>query len=268
VAVRTNLRTALDALNTDRSRRTLTDAGRTEQREKALAVAREHLSSHRQALELARAMLERRDALTSSTRVLREARFVPDDPSVYDDQVRELRLLREELMRQRIREELRDLPSDALAATIREAGATQNHALLHVAESVVASRKRAGEQTQLDAAVAALIDARQNIEPPKDVQRLESLFAQIDGAARDLEAAVNEIATGRELDDAAASARRIEAMKADGDTALEIGQRFAAERQAERQVRKQRAAQHAERIVADAIAGDEHDAAQMTNPAA
>lgn len=263
LAARTKLRADLDGLADNRL---LSDYGRRDLREKALATARAALVDFRAAQAMAAAVLERREALTSPARVLREAKFVRVDPDA-SAEVRELGLLREELTRQRLREELRDAPPEELVATIREAAATQHHALLHVAEQVVARRRRAGEPAAaLDDVTLALIDARQQIELPKDVAKLSVMFDTIAAAAGDLDAAITELGTGREVDDAGAASRRISEIAAEGGTPLEIGQKYAAERQTERAQRATRAKRRAAELVQEAIAADEGDAFAIPNP--
>jgi hypothetical protein len=138
-----------------------------------------------------------------------------------------------------------------------------NHALLHVADMVVARRKALGEPLKaLAPATSALADAERQVELPKDVQHLDALFTQLEATAADLDDTIAELATGAESREVRQRARRIDELMAEGAPAP--GQQYAAEREAERTARAQRATQRASAVVAEAISADEADALKIS----
>jgi hypothetical protein len=122
------LRDELAALDAPKARRILTDAGREEQRQKALAKSHAVLDEVRQALALVDGMLDRRDALAGRARVFQEARLVPVDP---DDPLKSE--LVEEMKRARLWTQLMTAPPDELKETIQTAAHSHNYALVHLA---------------------------------------------------------------------------------------------------------------------------------------
>jgi hypothetical protein len=246
----------LGALKTDRSQRNLTEAGRREYREAALAAAAKGLGEYREAATLARRTLERRASLVGVGQILRAARFFP--PGTDDDEsTKLLRGMAEQLTVFNTRNELADLSATELATEIHEAAATGNLPRLRVAEQVVARRKAGGVPVeQLTPASSALNAAYRDIELPRDVQRLDGRFKQLAEIADDLDVTVGELADGRESPNLAAKTRRVEELTAEGLDPIAVGRQFASEKEAERAEQKQRATKVADQLIVESVTTD------------
>lgn len=269
VATRDQMRDGIGALDDEGARRKLTDAYRAERRAEirmnALAAIQGPAS---QALALATALNGRREAVTGKESLLRSARFLEQLPLEHDGsdfydgnqhriRVNELRLLREEMMRVRLRDEFMDASPDELTDIVNDAAAKNDLAMLNLVRRVL--RKRApGEPKALVAAQSAMVSALEAITLPANVAELERIFDSIDRTAIGIAEALEEIETGR------APVATLEATDRISELAAEHGPvegpiRFAEERAAARKQQQAKAGARAEKEVDRAIRLDETD---------
>lgn len=198
VAQRDDARTALAALDTAEATKALTARYRADRRQAIRDGAAKPIRERGgQAVALATATLASRDRLTGMEAVLDAARFcppleAPTDAGLLPFEQREaverltitneLRALRDELTRTRVRAELTEAAPGELAERIAVAAAHGDLATLAVASSVVRRRTAQDTAEMLDAS-AALATALRALPVPDDVAELVAAFDDLERVA-------------------------------------------------------------------------------------
>ena len=276
VATRDQLREGISALDDDGARRRLTDSYRAERRAEIRKSANDAIRGPAsQALALATALKERRERVTGKESLLRSARLVEllpldhDGDDLYERnqhriRVNESRLLREELMRVRLRDEFMDASPDELTDAVNDAAATNNLAVLNIARRVL--RKRAADEpTALVPAQSAMVSALEAITLPGNVAELERMFDSIDRTAIGIAEALEEIETGRAPVAPREATDRISELAAEHGP-VEGPIKFAEERAAALKQQQAKASVRAEKEIGRAVSLDATDTHAL-NPA-
>ncbi len=277
--VREGTRVALAALETPEAKEKLTPRYLAQRRAELLAADRAAIDdANRQAVALAQAAIARRDSITGIDAAMRAARFCEllplenDGSDFYDTNkfrtsVNEQRLLREELMRTRLRAELLDAEPGELADAVHEAASTNNLALLSICRSVLAKRSKTEDADSLTSAKVALISALQAIERPAEAQTAEKIFERIGRSAEQLIDLIQETDSGFQGErDLTARVERVRELANEfGPVAGPV--KYAEERRDQKAQLAKQAVKQADREVRSAIIADATDAG-ANNPAA
>jgi hypothetical protein len=267
------------ALEEPSAKQRLTEGYRAERRDELRDAAKKALRARNVngLLQQAAAVAPLRGQLDDPGRTIREARFVELVPPLDGDesdwldtnkhrqQLNEHRLLRDELMRLRLKDELRDGDDGDLRAAIQEATATGTPALLHLVGNEVRRREKDKPDSVSVQVKSALLTAKQAVPPPADVVEQSALLDEIDRLARRTADAEQTILTGK-LQDRGAAVARVAELSASGLSPTETAQAFVEERTAAKQARDRQAAVRATKEVRQAILADEQGTPRIKIP--